>query len=446
METNQFSQSYNFRALMKSSLPPMVMLVFMSLYQTMDGVFVSNFIGELGLTALNIVYPFTSVVIAVSIMLATGASAVVARNMGQGKAQEAKENFTLVIVTGLVLSLVITLLGAWYIEDIIWFLGATPRIYEMCYDYLIVIIWSTPLAVLQLLFQTFFVTAAKPKLGLAFTVLGGAANIILDYLFLVVFPMGIQGAAVATAVGYSFLALFGLYYFTFHRRGQLYFVKPKLRWRVLGGACLNGLSEMINNLAVAVTTLIFNLVGIRYLREEGIAAIAIVLYAQFIMTSVFMGYASGVAPIFSYKYGAEDHAQIRKLFRISILFVGSLSVVTFLAAFPLAKPIGMVFAADNPYVLNLAVRGFWIFAVSFLFTGLNIFASALFTAFSNGAVSGLLSFLRTFVLLSLALVALPPIIGADGIWLAVPVAEGAALIVSVFYLVKYRKVYRYGRE
>lgn len=446
MTENRLAQQFDFKSLMRFSIPTMVMMVFMSLYQTVDGVFISNLVGELALTALNVVYPFTSVVIAAAVMLASGASAVIALNMGMGEERKAKENFSFIILTAILISFVITISGVLLIEPIIWFLGATPRIYQMCYDYLLIMVLATPLAMLQLLFQIFFVTAGKPKLGLALTVLSGIANVVLDALLMGTFKMGVRGAAIATAAGYGITAVYGLVYFLFYRKNQLYFVKPKFRISVLKKVCVNGSSEMVNNLAVAVTTLLFNIVGLHFLKEEGVAAISIVLYAQFIMTAVFMGYANGVAPIFSYKYGAGDHVQIRKLFKISMIFVGALSFGVFLLAFVVARPIGLVFSSDNAYVLELAVYGFKLFAGSFLFTGLNIFASALFTAFSNGIVSGALSFLRTFVLLILALIALPAMIGADGIWLAVPAAEGAAVVFSLAVLYWYRKKYHFTKE
>ncbi len=443
MSKNQLSQNFNFTELMKFTSPTMIMLVFMSLYVMVDGVFVSNLVGELALTALNVVYPFTSVITAVSIMLSTGAGAIIALNMGQQQEQEAKENFTFIILVGVILSVIILVLGCLYIKPLIYLLGATPRIYQMCHDYLWIMILATPLGVLQLLFQTFFITAGKPRLGLTLTVLGGVANIVLDYLFIARFDFGIRGAAIATAIGYGITAIYGLYYFTFHRKGTLYFVKPRMRFHVLEKSCLNGMSEMVNNLSVAVTTYLFNVVGLAYLNEEGVAAISIILYAQFIMTSIFTGYATGVAPIFSYKYGADDTAQIQKIFKISMIFVAITSIITFFLSFVVAKPIALFFASHNDYVLKLAVHGFYLFSISFLFTGLNIFASALFTAFSNGVVSGLLSFLRTFVFLIIALIALPMMIGADGIWLAVPLAEAAAVLWSIAAIFKYRRRYQF---
>ena len=443
MKPNKFAQNFNFFKTMKFTIPTMIMMVFMSLYQMVDGVFVSNLVGELGLTALNIVYPFTSIIIAISIMLATGSSAIIALNMGQKKNRLAKENFSFIILVAIIISIIIVILGILFINKMIYFLGATPLIFQMCYDYLFIMILATPLAMLQMLFQTFFVTAGKPKHGLFLTVLGGILNIILDYFFISKLNLGIKGAAYATSIGYGIVALYGLYYFTFHRNGQLYFVRPMIRFDVLKNSCSNGMSEMINNLAVAITTYLFNIIGIIYLKEEGVAAISIILYAQFIMTSIFMGYSGGIAPVFSYKYGAKDHKQIQKIFKISIIFTVVVSIITFLLAFVVAKPIAMIFASHSPYVLSLAIEGFYIFSISFLFTGINIFTSALFTAFSNGKISGFLSLLRTFVFLVISLITLPLIIGKNGIWLAVPVAEGLAVIFSIITLFKNRYFYHF---
>lgn len=441
MEENRLAQHFDFGGLMRFSVPTMVMMVFMALYQTVDGVFISNLVGELALTALNVVYPFISIVVAVAVMLASGASSLIALNMGMGEEEKARQNFSLTIWTAIAGSVVLMVFGLVFIDPILRVLGATPRIYTMCYDYLLIMILSAPLAMLQLLFQMFFVTAGKPRQGLVLTILSGVANIVLDALFMAGFDLGVRGAALATAIGYGITALYGLAYFGLNRSGTLYLVRPKLRWGVLKKICLNGSSEMINNLAVAVTTLLFNIVGLHFLQEEGVAAISIVLYAQYIMTAVFMGYANGVAPIFSYKYGAADHEQLRSIFKISMLFVTGLSVVVFFLAFVVAHPIGAVFASGSEYVLQLSVHGFYLFAASFLFTGINIFASSFFTAFSNGLVSGVLSLLRTFVLLIAALIALPLWIGADGIWLAVPVAEGAAMLISLAALYRYRNTY-----
>lgn len=440
---NGIAQEFNLISLLRFVAPTVVMLVFMSLYQMVDAVFVSKFVGENALSALNIVYPFPSIVIAVSIMLATGGSAIIARNMGEGKEKEAKENFSFIVLVGAVIGVAIATAGILFIEPLIYMLGATPSLYDYCYEYLFILVLSVPLSVFQMLFQSFFVTAGKPHLGLTLTVLGGVSNIVLDYVFIVLCGFGVSGAALATSIGYSIPGLFGLIYFAVSRKGTLYFVKPVFRWGVLFKCCINGSSEMVNNLAVAVTTFLFNVLMLKYAGEAGVAAITIVLYAQFLMTSAFMGFSSGIAPVVSFNYGSGNVRQLKKIFKISVCVITVVSAAVFVIAETCSDVVIMVFTPAGSEVFGLTKYGFAIFSFSFLCTGMNIFASALFTAFSNGKISAILSFLRTFVFLTSCLLFLPLFWGVDGIWLAVPVAEVMALFVSVYYLVRFKKVYQY---
>lgn len=440
---NGIAQEFNLISLLRFVAPTVVMLVFMSLYQMVDAVFVSKFVGENALSALNIVYPFPSIVIAVSIMLATGGSAIIARNMGEGKEKEAKENFSFIVLVGAVIGVAIATAGILFIEPLIYMLGATPSLYDYCYEYLFILVLSVPLSVFQMLFQSFFVTAGKPHLGLTLTVLGGVSNIVLDYVFIVLCGFGVSGAALATSIGYSIPGLFGLIYFAVSRKGTLYFVKPVFRWGVLFKCCINGSSEMVNNLAVAVTTFLFNVLMLKYEGEAGVAAITIVLYAQFLMTSAFMGFSSGIAPVVSFNYGSGNVRQLKKIFKISVWVIAVVSAAVFVIAETCSDVVIMVFTPAGSEVFGLTKYGFAIFSFSFLCTGMNIFASALFTAFSNGKISAILSFLRTFVFLTACLLFLPLFWGVDGIWLAVPVAEVMALFVSVYYLVRFKKVYQY---
>lgn len=440
---NRLNQNFHTLSLLKFTFPTTMMLLFMSLYQMVDGVFVANFVGEYALSALNIVYPIPSIIIAISIMLATGGSAIIAKNMGEKRNREAKENFSLILLAGLVFSVLFLVVGTACLEQIIYLLGATEDLYAYCHDYLLILVLATPLAVFQMLFQTFFVTAGRPTLGLVTTVVGGCVNVVFDYLFVAVGHMGVRGAAVATAMGYAVPAVVGLVYFTCFRHGTLYVVRPVLRGRVLLHSCTNGASEMVNNVAVSITTFLFNILMLRYAGEAGVAAITVVLYAQFLMTSVFMGFSSGVAPIVSYNYGKQNRLLLQRVFRISVRVVVVTSVLVFVLSELLSTWVVRVFAPSGSAVYDLAQAGFHIFSISFLFTGVNIFASALFTAFSDGKVSAILSFLRTFVFLTACLFVLPALMELDGIWLAVPVAEGLALLVSLYYLATRRSVYGY---
>lgn len=443
MAQNKLDQDFGVLSLLKFTAPSIVMLVFISMYVMVDAVFVANYVGSDALSALNIVYPVTSVVLAVSVMLATGGGAIIAKNMGEGKVHEAREKFSLLIWTGLVLGLTLTVFGLVFLDQLLHLMGATPKLWDYCRDYIVILILATPFYIFQLLFQTFMVTAGKPNLGLGMTLAGGAANVVLDYLFIVRLGWGVQGAAVGTGIGYAIPAVFGFMYFTFCRKGTLYLVKPRWNSRFLLYSCTNGSSEMVTNLAVAVTTFLFNIMMLRYVGEDGVAAITIVLYAQFLMTSVFMGYAGGVAPIISYNFGCDNTVRQKKLFKISMGFVGTVSLLVFVLSLLFKDYVIGIFTRPDSPVFPLTQHGFMIFSISFLFTGLNIYASSMFTAFSNGLVSAVISFLRTFLFLAVCLILLPLAFGQDGIWWAVPVAEGLGAVVVLHFLRKLRGEYHY---
>ncbi len=440
---NKLAQNFTIASLLKFTAPTTIMLVFVSMYQMVDGVFVSNFVGENALSAINIVYPVPSIMIAIAIMLATGGSAVVAKNMGEGKVEEAKQNFSMIIGTTFFIGILCSVIGIIFIEPMIRALGATDILFQYCYDYLYTLILFSPIVMLQMVFQTFLVTAGKPNFGLTLTVMGGFLNIFLDYLFIVKMKMGVRGAAIGTVMGYAIPAIIGAMYFLLNRKGTLYLVKPKLRLRTLAHICLNGSSEMVINLAASITTLMFNKIMLKYMGENGVAAITIVLYAEFLLTSIFMGFSSGVAPIFSYNYGNENYTQIKKLFKMSIRLIGIFSISMFVMAMVFAKPIISVFVNRGSAIFDITYRGFLLFSISYLFTGVNIFASSMFTAFSNGRISAIISFLRTFVFLVLSLIILPIIIGSDGIWLSVPLAELLSFGVSIMYIIRNRYEYHY---
>lgn len=430
-------------ALIRFALPTMVMMLFMSLYTIVDGIFVSRMIGTTALSATNIVYPVINIVIAVAVMLGTGGSAVIARQMGEGKTGEARRNFSWIVLAGVAAGFAISVLGMLFLDPLCRMLGATPELLGYCRDYLGTLLLFAPAAILQMLFQAFFVTAGKPALGLCLTVLAGFSNALLDYLLMGPLGLGIRGAALATASGYLIPAIVGVLYFLFSK-GSLRFAKPSFDGRVLLGACGNGSSEMVTNISSAVITFLFNVMMLQYLGEDGVAAVTIVLYSQFLLTALYMGFSLGVAPVVSYQYGSRDTVQLRKVYKICLGVIGVSSVAVFAASILLAKSIVQIFTPPDSAVYGIAVRGFILFSLSYLFSGCNIFSSALFTALSNGKVSAAISFSRTFVWIAFGLWALPTVLQADGLWLAVPLAELLTAILSVFFLRKLRDRYGYA--
>lgn len=443
-ENNTLARQFTLPSLMRFALPNIIMMVFLSMYTIVDGMFISRYVGTLALSAVNMTFPLNCLEMALGIMLASGGSAVIARQLGEGDEATARHNFSFLLVVSVGISLVFLLAGVFTLDPIIHALGASEAQFALCRTYARILLLFSPAFFLQTAFQTLFITAGRPGLGLVATVGGGLTNIVLDYVFIARLHWGIAGAAIATGLGYLVPAVVGLVFFSLNRRGTLFFVRPRTDWRMLLFACANGSSEMVTNIANAITTYLFNLIFLHYWGEDGVASITIVLYFQFVFTAVFFGFSMGVAPVFSFKYGAQDAPQLRRLFRYCIGFVILCSVCCTGLSLTVIRPCLALFTDAGSHVFAITIEGFPIYAISFLFMGVSIFASSLFTAFSDGRVSAIISFARTLVFLVGMLLLLPLLMGETGVWLAVPAAEILGIAVSSYYLVRLRGVYRYG--
>lgn len=439
---NRLDREFTFGSLLRFALPSVIMMIFTALYTVVDGVFISRAVGEDALAAVNIVFPAFNLLQGVGIMLATGGSAIVAHRLGAGDETGARRGFGLLTAVSALLGAAFALAGLLGAEGISAALGATPRTLSHCTAYLRTLLLFSPAFMLQFLFQSFLVAAGRPGLGLGLSLAAGGANAALDYLLMAPAGMGIRGAALATAAGALIPAVCGLIFFSL-RRGGLRLARPGWDGRMLLKTCSNGASEMVSNLAGAVVTFVYNALMLHFVGEEGVAAITIVLYAQFLLTALYLGFSMGVAPVFSFCQGAENTARLRRIFRICMIFVGVSSVAVTAAACLLAGPVVSIFAPAGSAVHSLARHGFSLFAPSFLFAGLNIFASGLFTALNDGRRSALLSFLRTFGFLAAALAVLPLLFQVDGVWLAVPAAEGLCAVCALLFLRRGRRKYHY---
>lgn len=440
--SNSIAKDFKFFSLLRFALPTMVMMIFMSLYSIVDGIFISRLLGTNALSAANIVYPVISIVFAVGIMLSTGGSALIAKKLGEGKDREAREDFSFLTLVSFLFGIAILLIGNIFIEPIVRALGSTDALLPYCVDYLSVFLLLAPAAMLQMMFQTFFVTAGKPLIGLMLTISGGVANMILDYLFMGPFNMGISGAALATGIGELIPAVIGLFYFLFTRH-SLYLTKPVVRFQVLKESCFNGSSEMVTNLSTAVVTYLFNITMLKFLGEPGVAAITIVLYGQFLFNALYMGFSMGVAPVISYNHGSQNLPLLKRIFKICIGFISISSILITIMALVSSPVIVEIFTPIGSATYDIAKTGFFLFSINYIFAGINIYSSSMFTAFSDGKVSALISFVRTFVLIVLNILLLPYLIGVNGVWLAVPAAEFMTLFLSVYLFYKKRDVYHY---
>ncbi len=442
MNDNVLDQKWSAGSLLCFAFPTIVMMIFMGLYTIVDTIFVAQFVNTDALSSVNIVCPVINVTVGLGTMIATGGNAIVSRKMGAGEDQEAKEDFTLLVITGAAIGLAILLCGTIWIDKLIYALGASDLLFPYCKDYLLVLFLFIPANVLQTLFSNLFVTAGKPGLGFGLSVLAGVANIIFDYIFIVLCNLGIQGAAFGTGFGYLIPTVAGLVYFV-RSKGTLSFTRPKLKWAVIKESCFNGSSEMVSQLATAITTFLFNNTMMNLLGEDGVAAITIIIYSQFLLNTMYIGYSIGIAPIIGFNYGNGNSVQQKKMFHISMRFIAVASVLIFAISMFGGPYIVQLFTEDTSEVYRIAANGFTIFSFSFLFCGLNNFTSAMFTSLSNGKVSAALSFMRTFGLLAGGILLLPRIWGITGVWLAVPIAEGIMFPASVLCLIHYRNCYLY---
>jgi len=442
-QTNQLDKHISTKFLLKFALPTIISMTFTGLYSVIDGFFVANFISTDALSAVNLMMPIVFFSIAVGMMLGTGGIAVIARKLGQKREQEARENLSLIMLLAFIVSVIISAVAFLYIEPMIYLLGADKALYALCYDYAVVVLAILPLTIFSVITQNAFIAAGKAHLSLALAVLGGVINIILDYVLIVPFDMGITGAALATALGYAIPAVIGALYFACNRKGILYLVKPKFDGKALWQSCTNGASEMVNSLSVAITTLLFNLAMMSMLGSDGVAALSIALYLMSIMSSVFMGYSVGIAPLISYNYGKNETQRLKKIFQSSMAILIISSVAVFALSIAFAQPLVRIFTHHTSSVYALAVGGCRLFATGFLFMGVNIFASSMFTALSNGLVSAVLAMCRSIIFTISAILLLPHFLGVNGIWLAIPVAEFLGLLMAVFYFVKMKTRYHY---
>ena len=442
-DLNPLSQDFTIKSLLKFAFPTILMMIFMGLYTVVDTIFVARLVDTNALSALNIVCPVINLIVGFGTMLATGGSAVIARKMGAGEQRRASQDFTLIISAGILSGILITAVGTVFIDRIVRGLGAGRVLFPYCREYLFILLLFTPANILQVLFQNLIVTAGHPGVGMALGVSAGIANILLDYIFMVPLQMGIKGAALGTGIGYMIPAAAGLCFFS-AKKNNLHFRKPVIDFSVLSESCTNGFSEMVSQAAAAVTTFLFNRIMMNLLAEDGVAAITIIIYTQCLLSTLYMGFSMGVAPVISYNYGKQDDKQLKNVFSISMRFLTAVSISVFAVAFIFGSPLAGIFAEKGTPVYEIARNGFLIFPFSFLFCGLNIFTSATFTALSNGKLSAILSFLRSFGLITVLLLTLPHLLGVTGVWLAVPVAELITMIVALVFLNQNREKYHYA--
>ena len=439
----QLSDHFNYKKLLRFTLPSIIMMVFTSIYGVVDGFFVSNFVGKTPFAAVNFIMPFLMILGAFGFMFGTGGSALIAKTMGEGDRDKAKQLFSLFIYVSAIFGIIIAVLGIIFIRPIAAFLGAEGTLLDNCVTYGRIILIALPAYMLQYEFQSFFVTAEKPQMGLVVTIAAGVTNIVLDALFVVIFNWGLVGAAAATAISQAVGGIVPLIYFCRPNTSLLKLTKTKFDIKALIKTCTNGSSELMSQVSMSLVSMLYNVQLMKYAGEDGIAAYGVLMYVNMIFLAAFIGYSVGTAPVIGYHYGANNHNELKNLLKRSLILIGTFSVLMLILAEILARPLAMIFVSYEQSLLDLTLRGFMIFSFSFLFAGIAIFGSSFFTALNNGLVSALISFLRTLVFQIVAVLIFPLIWGIDGIWISIVAAEIMAAIVTVLFLLGKRSKYHY---
>lgn len=439
----QLSDHFTYHKLLRFTLPSIIMMIFTSIYGVVDGFFVSNFVGKTPFAAVNLIYPFLMILSAVGFMFGTGGSALVAKTMGENEPEKAKRWFSLLVYVSFGLGVIIMILGLIFIRPIAALLGAEGSLLDDCVLYGRVILLALPANILQMEFQSFFITAERPKLGLAVTVAAGVTNMVLDALLVAVIPWGLAGAAAATALSQVVGGVIPLIYFFHPNTSLLRLTRTKLEPKVLWKACSNGCSELLSNVSMSLVSMLYNFQLMRFSGEDGIAAYGVIMYVCMIFLAIFIGYSIGTAPVVGYHYGAQNHAELKSLLRKSLRIYAVVSVCMVAFSFALAQPLSRIFVGYDAELLEITIRGFKIFSFSYLFSGFAIFASSFFTALNDGVTSAVISFMRTVVFQVAAVLLLPVFWELDGIWFSVVVAEALAVGVAAALLIGKRKKYQY---
>lgn len=439
----QLSDHFNFKKLLRFTLPSIIMLVFTSVYGVVDGFFVSNYVGKTPFTAVNFIMPFLMILGSFGFMFGTGGGALIAKTMGEGKTEKAERIFSLIVYASAACGIILAVLGILFIRPLASALGAQGQLLEDSITYGRIILLAIPAFILQYEFQCLFSTAEKPTLGLYVTIAAGITNIILDALFVAVLRLGIQGAAAATALSQCVGGIVPLIYFARPNSSTLHLGKTKFDKKSLAKTCINGSSELMSNISMSVVSMLYNVQLLKYAGEDGVAAYGVLMYVSLIFQSVFIGYSVGTAPIIGYQYGAQNHSELKGLRKKSLTLIGIFAVVMFALSSLLAKPLSLIFVSYDEALLNLTVRAFSIFSFSFLFSGFAIFGSSFFTALNNGLISAAISFMRTLVFQIAAVLIFPLFWQVDGIWLSIVAAEVMAVTVTMIFMQVNRKKYRY---
>lgn len=440
----QLSDHFTLVRLFRFCLPSVVMMVFTSIYGVVDGYFVSNFVGKTPFAAVNLIMPFLMILGGVGFMIGTGGSALVAKYLGEQSDSQARRVFSMMMMVTLILGVTTSALGIIFAENVAQLLGADSKLLPYCVTYARTCLIFNTMFMLQNVFQSFLVTAERPKMGLAVVIAAGCTNMLLDFLFIAVFELDVVGAALATGLSQTVGGLLPLIFFLRRNNGsKLHMVRTRLEFRPILQACANGASELMTSISSSIVSMLYNFQLLRLAGQDGVSAYGVLMYVQFIFAAVYIGYAIGTAPITGYNYGAQNHTELKNIRRKSIRITLTAGVIMVIIAELLAPVLAGIFVGYDKELFDMTVHAFRLFSFTFLLSGFNIWCSSFFTALNNGAVSAAVSFLRTLVFQLAAVLILPIFLKLDGVWISVAFAEVCAFIISLLFLIAKKKKYDY---
>ncbi|MDE7440390.1 MAG: MATE family efflux transporter [Clostridia bacterium] len=440
----QLSDHFTYKKLLRFVLSPILMMIFTSIYGVIDGLFISNFVGEDAFAAVNLIMPVLMIMGSIGFMIGTGGTAIVSKLLGEGDKENANRYFSLFIFVTVIGGVFFAVLGEILIPYIPKWLNASENTYGYCVLYGRILLAAMPAFMLQNVFQAFFSTAEKPMLGFIVTAIAGCTNILLDGVLVGAVNFGVTGAAVATLASQVVGAVLPIFYFSIKNNSLLRLGKPKFKWKVLLDACTNGSSEFVNNISSSIVSIVFNYQLIRLVGDMGVSAYGVLMYVNFIYFSIFIGYSIGVAPLIGYNYGADNREELKNIFRKSVIIVEVFGVLMTALALGLAYPISWLFVRKDAALLEMTENAFYVISYMFIFAGFSVFSSSMFTAFGNGLISALISFLRTIVFQIAAVLILPIWFGLKGVWVAALIPEVLAMLTSLLFVILKRKKYGYA--
>ncbi len=432
-----------YKKLLSLTFPSITMLVFSSVYGVVDGFFVSNYVGKTAFSAVNFIMPFLMILGSVGFMFGTGGGAYIARKMGEGDTRKANSTFSMLVYFSIATGIVLSILGMVFIRPVAIILGAEGVLLEDCLSYGRILIAGIPAFILQYEFQCLFATAGKPKLGLYVTLAAGIANMVLDALFMAAFDFGLEGAAVATVISQCIGGLIPLFYFSGQNSSCLRLGRTHLIPGILAKICINGSSELMSNISMSAVNMLYNIQLLKYAGEDGVAAYGVLMYVNLVFQAIFIGYSVGSAPVISYNFGAGNRTELQNLLRKSLAIISLGSIMMVVASNMLSGTLSSLFVGYEKDLYDMTVHSFRIFSLSFLFSGFSIFGSSFFTALNDGLTSALISFLRTLVCQTAAVLLLPVVFGLEGVWFAIVAAELGAVSTTAFFLISGSRKYGY---